>query len=189
MKLSDELITCLFIRQTEKKNLFFFNCTIWDEFVDKIGETNWWRHLMNSLMVLNHKVIKSRGFLARHQTILRSAIKFSLRCLSVCRCIRWLSSAKAQNTKAATSCYRLCGSCGTSVSGCCNDLRIRSFPGCQKLETDWRCWSSSRTIGVIWTVHGRCWRGRKIHAHNILPRKMRNIKQLFFCGEHLAQDP
>ena len=34
---------------TNKKFVFFFNCSNWERFVDKIGETNWWKHLMNSL--------------------------------------------------------------------------------------------------------------------------------------------
>ena len=39
--------------QTEKKNcfwiynksVFFFNCSNWDKFMEKIRDTNWWKHL------------------------------------------------------------------------------------------------------------------------------------------------
>ena len=31
---------------------FFFNCSNWEKFVEEISETNWWKHLMNSLFAL-----------------------------------------------------------------------------------------------------------------------------------------
>ena len=37
---------------TNKKFVFFFNCSNWEKFVEKIGETNWWTYLMNSLIDL-----------------------------------------------------------------------------------------------------------------------------------------
>ena len=50
---------CFFNWQTEKKNLFwtnkkfvfFFNCSNWEKIVEKIRETNWWNYLMDSLKV------------------------------------------------------------------------------------------------------------------------------------------
>ena len=47
--------------QTEKKKLywtnqkfvFFFNCSNWEQFMEQIGVTNWWKHLMNSLRQKN----------------------------------------------------------------------------------------------------------------------------------------
>ena len=45
---------------TNNKFVFFFNCTNWEKFVDKIGETNWWKHLMNSLDFLPESLIKTR---------------------------------------------------------------------------------------------------------------------------------
>ena len=35
---------------TNKKFAFFFNCSNWEKFVDEVGETNWWKHPMNSLI-------------------------------------------------------------------------------------------------------------------------------------------
>ena len=41
-----------FIRQTEKKKpVFFFNCTIWEEFMDEIGEKIWWTRYMIRLFL------------------------------------------------------------------------------------------------------------------------------------------
>ena len=37
---------------TNKKFVFFFNCSNLEKFVEKIRETNWWNYLMNSLKVL-----------------------------------------------------------------------------------------------------------------------------------------
>ena len=34
---------------TNKKFVSFFNGSNWEKFVEKIRETNWWKHLMNSL--------------------------------------------------------------------------------------------------------------------------------------------
>ena len=34
------------------KFIFFFNCSNWEKFMEKIHETNWWKHLMNSLQVI-----------------------------------------------------------------------------------------------------------------------------------------
>ena len=34
-----------------KKIVFFFNCSNWDIFIEKIRETNWWKHMMNSIQV------------------------------------------------------------------------------------------------------------------------------------------
>ena len=54
---NEYLLWFLFNWQTEKKKLFwtnkklvfFFNCSNWGKFVEKIRETNWWKHLMNSI--------------------------------------------------------------------------------------------------------------------------------------------
>ena len=35
---------------TNKKFVFFFNCSNWEKFVKKFRDTNWWKHLMNSLL-------------------------------------------------------------------------------------------------------------------------------------------
>ena len=48
---------------TNEKFVFFFNCPNWEKFVEKIRETNWWKHLMNwiqkaflaSCLILNLK--------------------------------------------------------------------------------------------------------------------------------------
>ena len=36
---------------TNKKCVFFFNCWNWEKFVEEISKTNWWKHLMNLLLV------------------------------------------------------------------------------------------------------------------------------------------
>ena len=36
---------------TNKKFVFFVNCSNWERFEDKIGEPNWWKYLINSLYV------------------------------------------------------------------------------------------------------------------------------------------
>ena len=33
---------------TIKKFVFFFNCWNWENFMEKISEINWWKHVMNS---------------------------------------------------------------------------------------------------------------------------------------------
>ena len=35
---------------TRKKFVFYFNCSNWEKFVEKISETNLWKHLMSSLL-------------------------------------------------------------------------------------------------------------------------------------------
>ena len=39
---------------TNKKFVFFFNCSNWEIFVEKISETNWWKHLMLKHMLLHY---------------------------------------------------------------------------------------------------------------------------------------
>ena len=63
--------------QTEKKILFwtnqnfvfFFNCSSWEKFVEKIGEADWWKHLMNSL----HVFFLSKILLGTYNQSLRRA--------------------------------------------------------------------------------------------------------------------
>ena len=38
---------------TNKKIIFFFNWSNCEKFVEKIGEANWWKHLMYSLYIRN----------------------------------------------------------------------------------------------------------------------------------------
>ena len=38
---------------TKKKFVFYFNCSSWKKIMEKISETNWWKHLMNSLLVVS----------------------------------------------------------------------------------------------------------------------------------------
>ena len=43
--------------RTNKKFVFFFNCSNWEKFNEKIRETNRWKQLMNSLDVLKMSLI------------------------------------------------------------------------------------------------------------------------------------
>ena len=38
---------------TNQKFFFFFNCSNWEQFMEQIGVTNWWKHLTNSLRQKN----------------------------------------------------------------------------------------------------------------------------------------
>ena len=47
---------------TNKDFFFFFNCSNWEEIVEKISESNWWKHLMNSKWnIFIHDQIKSNS--------------------------------------------------------------------------------------------------------------------------------
>ena len=39
------------------KKMGYFNCSIWGKFMRKIRETNWWKHLMNSLKNCSRKIL------------------------------------------------------------------------------------------------------------------------------------
>ena len=47
---------------TNEKFVFFFNCSNWEKFVEKIRETNWWNYLMNSLQGYKTLMRRQKGY-------------------------------------------------------------------------------------------------------------------------------
>ena len=45
---------------TNKKFVFFFNCSNGEKFAEKIRQTNWWKHLINSLFTLFFSAVCKR---------------------------------------------------------------------------------------------------------------------------------
>ena len=43
---------------TNQKFVFFFNYSNWEKFVDKIGESNWWKYRMNSIQIFLKRSVR-----------------------------------------------------------------------------------------------------------------------------------
>ena len=53
--------------------IFFFNYPNWEKFVEKIGQTNWWNHLMNSLNVCQYTLLNNGKYFSGLHTAKQSA--------------------------------------------------------------------------------------------------------------------